>query len=105
MPHWEGIIDTASPAILHRANGDPHNVRETLMAEAPAGANVRSISWLAGEDRARIVVEGPAAEDYLTTLEAQDVRRLVTSGERVRERDSTSTESQGSEPAEEDGSE
>ena len=105
MPHWEGVIDTASPAILHGSDGDPQRVREKLMAEAPAGANVRSISWLSGKDEARIVVEGPAAQEYLKTLEAREVRTLVTSGERAREREPSSTGYESAGSMEEDGSE
>lgn len=86
MPHWEGIIDTASPEILESCNGDPRLVREALMAHAPIGANVRAISWVSGKDEAHITIEGPNAQDYLTTLEARDVVELVTSAERAKQR-------------------
>jgi hypothetical protein len=86
MPHWEGIIDTASPAILESCNGDPNRVRETVMAEAPAGANVRTLSWVSGKDEARITVEGPRAAEYLKQLEARDVVELVSTGERAQQR-------------------
>jgi hypothetical protein len=86
MPHYDAIIDTSSPEILRSCNGDPHRVRETIMAEAPAGANVRSISWVSGKDEARITVEGPGAQDYLKTLEARDIVELVTTGERTNQR-------------------
>jgi hypothetical protein len=87
MPHYDAIIDTASPAILESHGGDPHSVRDALMAAAPAGANVRSISWISGKDEARIRVEGPSAEDFLKTLEARDVVELLTAGERRRQRE------------------
>lgn len=83
MPHWYGLIDTSSPPILDSCNGDPRCVRERIMANAPYGANVRSIVWLLGENRARVTVEGPApaALDYLEkTLEAQDIVELEVSG-------------------------
>jgi hypothetical protein len=100
MPHWEAIIDTASPEILHGLKGDPQRVREKLMASAPEGANVRSVSWLSGKDQARIVVEGPEAETYLNTLGATDRRMLLSSGERTTERGS---KPRGSESSEEGG--
>ena len=87
MPHWEAIVETSSPAILESANGDPQQVREAIMANAPAGANVRSISFVSGRNEERIVVEGPGAEDYLGTLEARDIVELVTTGERKQQRD------------------
>jgi hypothetical protein len=87
MPHWEAIVETSSPAILESANGDPQQVREAIMANAPAGANVRSISFVSGRNEARIVVEGPGAKDYLGTLEARDIVELVTTGERKQQRD------------------
>jgi hypothetical protein len=87
MPHWEAIVETSSPAILESAKGDPHKVREAIMANAPAGANVRSISFVSGRDEARIVVEGPGAAGYLGTLEARDIVELVTTGERKQQRE------------------
>jgi hypothetical protein len=80
MPHWHGIIDTGSPPILEGCNGDPRCVRERIMENAPQGASVRSIVWHRGKDVAAITVEGPAARDYLTTLEARDVVELEVSG-------------------------
>ncbi len=50
------------------------------MEHAPQGANVRSITWHKGKDVAAVTVEGPAARDYLTTLEAEDVVELEVSG-------------------------
>ena len=81
MPHWDGVIDTASPALLEGCGGDPEKVREKLMAEAPKGANVRTIRWERGKDVARVTVEGPAAEEFLQQLEARDIVELVSSGE------------------------
>lgn len=86
MPHWDGLIDTGSPALLEGCGGDPEKVRERLMAEAPKGANVRSIRWVSGKDEARVTVEGPASEEYLKQLEARDIVQLVTSGERKGEK-------------------
>jgi hypothetical protein len=86
LPHWDGVIDTASPALLEGCGGDPEKVREKLMAEAPKGANVRSIRWERGKDVARVTIEGPAAEDYLRQLEARDIVELVSSGEHSNER-------------------
>ena len=86
MPHWDGIIDTASPEILQGCNGDPLSVRERIMAITPEGASVRAISWVAGEDRARVTVEGPSAEEFLKKLEARDVVRLVNAHERKAEK-------------------
>jgi hypothetical protein len=86
MPHYDGNIHTSSPAILESYGGDPHRVRDALMAKAPAGANVRSISWISGKDEARVRVEGPNAEDFLKQLEATEVVELVTAGERHRQR-------------------
>jgi hypothetical protein len=87
MPHYDAIIETSSPAILEPCGGDPHLVREAIMREAPAGANVRSISFVSGKDEARITVEGPGAQEYLKTLEARDIVELVTTGERKNQRD------------------
>jgi hypothetical protein len=81
LPHWDGVIDTASPALLEGCGGDPEKVREKLMAEAPKGANVRSIRWERGKDVARVTIEGPAAQEYLEQLEARDIVELVSSGE------------------------
>jgi hypothetical protein len=86
LPHWDGVIDTASPALLEGCGGDPEKVREKLMAEAPKGANVRSIRWERGKDVARVTIEGPAAEDYLKQLEAREIVELVSSGEHGNER-------------------
>ena len=86
MPHWDGVIDTASPALLEGCEGDAEKVRERLMAEAPKGANVRSIRWERGRDVARVTIEGPAAEQYLKDLEARDMVELVSSGEHKNER-------------------
>ncbi len=82
MPHWFGLINTASAPILEECGGDPEAVREKIIAEAPHGANVRSIHWLSGEDRAAITVEGPAAGDYLKQLEAESVTEWLSAGER-----------------------
>jgi sarcosine oxidase gamma subunit len=89
MPHYDAIIDTSSPPILESCGGDPERVREAIMAEAPAGANVRSLSFVSGKDQVRITVEGPGAEDYLRTLEARDIVELVTTGERKNQRASS----------------
>jgi hypothetical protein len=86
LPHWDGVIDTASPALLEGCEGHPEKVREKLMAEAPKGANVRSIRWESGQDVARVTVEGPNAADYLRQLEARDIVEFMTSGERHRQR-------------------
>lgn len=82
MPHWNAIINTSSPELLEECNGDPVCVRRIIMAEAPQGANVTSISWLTGEDRARVTVEGPNATSYLGRLEATDVVELLSARER-----------------------
>lgn len=79
MPHWYGLISTATPPILESCNGDARCVRDKLMEHAPQGANVRSIVWLRGQNVAGITVEGPAARDYLTALEAHDVVELEVS--------------------------
>jgi hypothetical protein len=86
VPHWDGIIDTGSPALLEGCEGDPEKVRERLMAEAPKGANVRSIRWERGRDVARVTIEGPAAAEYLKQLEARDIVELVSSGEHKNDR-------------------
>lgn len=80
MPHWYGIIETGSPPIIEGCNGNPRCVRERLMEHAPQGANVRSIVWLRGQNRAAVTVEGPAAREYLDQLQAQDVVELEVSG-------------------------
>ncbi len=80
MPHWYGLISTATPSILESCNGDTRCVREKLMEHAPQGASVRSIVWLRGQNVAGITVEGPAARDYLTTLEAHDIVELEVTG-------------------------
>ena len=80
MPHWYGLVSTASPPLLESCGGDPRKVRETLMEHAPLGASVRSIVWHKNEDVAALTVEGPAALDYLKTLEATDVVELEVSG-------------------------
>jgi hypothetical protein len=82
MPHWFGLINTASPQILEGCAGDPEAVRERIYAEAPHGASVRSLHWLSGEDRAVIMVEGPAGQQYLEQLEAEDVQEHVNAQER-----------------------
>jgi hypothetical protein len=86
LPHWDGVIDTASPALLEGCGGDPEKVREKLMAEAPKGANVRAIRWERGKDVARVTIEGPQAQQYLQDLEARDVVELVSSGEHQKDR-------------------
>ena len=87
MPHWNGIVDTASPAILEDCNGDPVRVRDKIMAVAPQGANVRVISWEDGKDKARVTVEGPNARTFLEdTLEAKDVSQLLSAHERKSQR-------------------
>lgn len=86
MPHWDGVINTSSPEILKGCNGDPLAVREKIMAITPEGASVRSISWVAGKDEARVTVEGPNAEKFLENLEARDVSRLVSAHERKGEK-------------------
>jgi len=86
VPHWDGVIDTASPALLEGCEGDPEKVRAKLMAEAPKGANVRSIRWERGKDVARVTMEGPAAQQYLQDLEARDIVELVSSGEHQQDR-------------------
>jgi glycine cleavage system aminomethyltransferase T len=67
--------------MLEGCGGNPKKVREKLMAEAPKGVNIRSIRWQRGQDVARITVEGPNSEQFLTDLEARDVVELVSSGE------------------------
>jgi len=81
MPHWDGIIDTSSPQALEGCKGDPVSVHERIMAVAPEGASVRSISFEAGKDVARVRVEGPNAKQFLKTLEARDVVRLASAHE------------------------
>ena len=61
-------------------------VRQRIMAEAPKGANVRSIRWERGKDVARVTVEGPAAQQFLHDLEARDIVELVSSGEHKQDR-------------------
>jgi len=80
MPHWYGVIHTGSPQIIDGCNGNPRCVREKIMEHAPQGANVRSIVWFKGKNAAAITVEGPAAREYLDTLEAEDVAELEVSG-------------------------
>jgi glycine cleavage system aminomethyltransferase T len=87
MPHWDGVIDTSSPQVLEASKGDPPSVREQLLALAPQGANVRSVSWEAGKDVARVRVEGPKAEEFLKSLDARDVVQLMSAHERKAERD------------------
>ena len=83
MPHWNGIVDTASPPILKDCNGDPVRVRDKVMAVAPQGANVLAISWEDGKDKARVTVEGPNAKAFLEqTLEAKNVSQLLSARER-----------------------
>lgn len=86
MPHWYGILHTASPQMLESCKGDPVLVREAIMENAPKGANVLRLAWLRGKDEAGIWVEGPAAREYLETLDAQDVREFVSTYERQAER-------------------
>jgi hypothetical protein len=86
MPHWDAIIDTSSPQVLEACKGDPPSVREKLLELAPQGANVRSVSWEAGKDVARVRVEGPKAEEFLKSLDARDVVQLVSAHERKAER-------------------
>ena len=86
MPHWYGILHTASPQLLKSCNGDPVLVRETIMENAPKGANVQRLAWLRGKDEAGIFVEGPAAREYLETLEARDIVELVSAYEWQAER-------------------
>jgi hypothetical protein len=87
VPHWNGTVDTASPAILEECNGDPVSVRDKIMALAPQGANVRVISWEDGKDKARVTVEGPNAKTFLEdTLQARDVSQLLSAHERKGQR-------------------
>ena len=83
MPHWNGIVETASPPVLAPCNGDPVCVRQKIMAEAPQGANVLAISWENGKDKARVTVEGPNAKAFLEgPLKAKDVVELLSARER-----------------------
>jgi hypothetical protein len=86
MPHWDGIIDTSSPAMLEGCNGKPLAVHDKLMSLTPAGANVRAISWVKGQDVARVRVEGPTAKEFLEKLDARDIVQLVNAHEREVER-------------------
>jgi hypothetical protein len=84
MPHWNGWVKTASPPVLEPCNGDPVCVRDKIIAEAPAGANVVRISMKKGENLALVTVEGPAARQYLDqTLEASDIVELESARERA----------------------
>jgi hypothetical protein len=89
MPHYDGSVDTSSPAILESCKGDPEKVRDKIMSEAPKGANVRAIRWESGKDVARITVEGPAAMDFLKTLGARRVVEHLNAPERKRQRRSS----------------
>lgn len=82
MPHWFALVNTMSPPLLEGTEGDPELVRERIFAEAPHGANVRSIHWLSGQDKAAVTVEGPNARDFLDSLEAEDPVEIVSAGER-----------------------
>jgi hypothetical protein len=74
MPHWNGLIDTESPALLEGTGGDPEAVLEKLRAEAPKGTSVLGVRWLAGQSKAIVTVAGPTAESFLRDeLEAKDV--------------------------------
>jgi hypothetical protein len=86
MPHWYGILHTASPQMLESCKGDPVLVRETIMENAPKGANVQRLTWLRGKDEAGIWAEGPAARDYLEMLEARDIVEFVSAHEWQAER-------------------
>ena len=83
MPHWNGIVETASPPILEPCNGDPVCVRNKIIEVAPQGANVLAVSWEDGKDKARVTVEGPNAKAFLEdTLKAKDVAQLLSARER-----------------------
>ena len=86
MPHWFGIIDTSSPPLLEGCHGDPPCVQDRIYEHAPMGANVVSIQWLAGEDRASLRVRGPKAKEYLEQLGAQEIREVMTAQERKAEK-------------------
>jgi siroheme synthase (precorrin-2 oxidase/ferrochelatase) len=87
MPHWNGIVETATPAVLKGCGGDPVAVRTKIYEIAPAGASVISINWESDQDLARVAVEGPAAERFLKEeLEARSVVKLLSSRERKEQR-------------------
>ena len=86
MPHWDGIIDTSSPAMLEDCEGKPLAVHDKIMSLTPAGANVRAISWVQGKDVARVRVEGPKAKEFLEQLDARDMVQLMNAHERDAER-------------------
>ena len=79
MPHWNGEVETTSPAILQACNGDPLCILETLYDEAPEGANVVRVGMKVGENVALVTVAGRNAESYLRdTLEAKNIVQLVS---------------------------
>jgi hypothetical protein len=87
MPHWNGVINTGSPAILEGCEGDPERVLEKLREEAPKGTSVLGIRWISGEDRATVTAAGPTAEEFLRkTLEATDLMEDLSANERKRQK-------------------
>jgi hypothetical protein len=83
MPHWNGLIDTESPAFLEGTEGDPERVLDKLRAEAPQGTSVLGVRWVAGESKAIVTVAGPTAEKFLREeLEAKDVVKHESALER-----------------------
>lgn len=83
MPHWNGWVKTASPPILEACHGESICVRDTIIAKAPAGANVVRVSMKKGENLALVTVEGPTAKEYLEgELQATEVVELESARER-----------------------
>jgi hypothetical protein len=80
MPHWYGVVSTASPPFIRDCNGEPMCVKRAILANAPEGANVRTFNWHKGEKVVGVTVEGPTARDYLSRLAADPVIELEETG-------------------------
>ena len=80
MPHWYGLIETSSPPILKSCNGNSRCVQKSSWNTPRRERTFARIVWLKDQNVAGITVEGPAARDYLTTLEASNVVELEVSG-------------------------
>ncbi len=83
MPHWYGVVSTASPQFIKDCQGDEMCVKRAILANAPEGVNVGTFNWHKDKSVVGITVEGPdpTAHDYLEkTLEADPITELKETG-------------------------
>ncbi len=81
MPHWYGVVSTASPQFIKDCNGEAMCIKRAILANAPEGANVRTFNWHKGANVVAITVEGgDTAREYLVALAADPIIELEETG-------------------------